>query len=70
MYESFAFSRMSFGENHTVCSLLRIRPINIENKWMVARGVGGGGLGKTSDREWEIQASSYGMNRSQYKEYS
>ena len=31
---------------------------------MVAREVGGGGLGKMSEEEREIQASSYGMSKS------
>ena len=25
----------------------------------------GGGMGKTGEKEWEIQASSYGINKSQ-----
>ena len=43
----------------------RIRPINTENKLMVARGKEAGGRGKIGDGEWEIQhASSYRMNKS------
>lgn len=42
----------------------RITPLNAEDKLMVAREVGGGGLGKMSEEEREIQASSYGMSKS------
>jgi len=42
---------------------------------MVARGVGAGKMGKMGEGEWEIQASSSGMNKSwkekaQPREYS
>ena len=43
----------------------RIRTINIENKLMVARGERVEGLGTMSEREREIQSSSYGMSKSQ-----
>ena len=36
----------------------------IENKLMVARGQGAGGMNNMGKEEWEIQASSYGMNKS------
>ena len=39
----------------------RIRPTNIENK---QRGRSGG-MGKMNEGEWDIQASSYGMDKSQ-----
>jgi len=43
-----------------------MRPINTENK---LRATGGGrgceGMGKMDEGEWEVQASSYGMNKSQ-----
>ena len=42
-----------------------IRPINAENKLMVTRGKAGVGMGKMGEGEWEIQAFSYGMNKSQ-----
>ena len=42
----------------------RIRAINTENKLMVPGGIRGGGMGKVSKGKWEIQASSYGMNKS------
>ena len=48
----------------------RIRPINTENKLMVARGKMGLGLGKMGEGEQEIQASSSGMNESQDERYS
>lgn len=32
----------------------RMRPINIENKWMDASGERGRGLGKMGEGEWEI----------------
>ena len=32
---------------------------------MVARGEGLGGINKVDEGEWEVQASSYGMNKSQ-----
>ena len=41
----------------------RIRPIKAGNKLMVARGKGE--MGEIGEGEWEIQASSYGMNKSQ-----
>ena len=38
---------------------------------MVAAGQPGGRrMGKTDEEEWEIQASSYGMNKSWDKRYS
>ena len=40
----------------------RTRVINIENKLMIARGEGSGRMGKMSEGEWEIQASSCGIN--------
>ena len=40
----------------------RIRAINTENKLMVAREEGAGGVGKTGEGEWETQVSSYAMN--------
>ena len=42
----------------------RKRPINTENKLMFARGKGGKWMGKMREGEWEIQASSYAMNKS------
>ena len=42
-----------------------IRPINTENRLMVARGERGGRIGKMGAGELETQASSYGMNKSQ-----
>lgn len=39
-------------------------PVNTENKLMFARGRGYGEMGKMSEDEWEIQASSYGMKKS------
>ena len=38
---------------------------NTENQLMVGRGKGGGGMGKMGEGEWEVLASSYGMNESQ-----
>ena len=43
----------------------RNRSINTENKLMVASGDGSGGMGKIDKGEWEIQPSSYGINKSQ-----
>lgn len=40
----------------------RVRPINTENKLRVATGKRGGMMGKMEEGEWEIQASSYGIN--------
>ena len=37
-------------------------PINTENKLMVARGKGDVQMDRMCEEEWEIQASSYGMN--------
>ena len=42
----------------------RIGPINIENRLMVARGKGGG-ESKMGEKEWQIQSSSHGMNKSE-----
>ena len=42
-----------------------MRLVNIENKLMVARGEEQRGMGKMSEGEWEMQASSYGMNKPQ-----
>ena len=42
----------------------RNRPVNAENKLVVGRGEGRERKGKVSEVEWEIQASSYGMNKS------
>ena len=44
--------------------LYRIRPRNTEKKLMVAKVKGNVGMGKISEGEWEIQASSYGMSKS------
>ena len=42
----------------------RIRPINTENKLMVARGKGAGGwVSEMGDKAWEVQVSGYGMNK-------
>ena len=41
----------------------RIIPVNTEDKFMVARRKGQR-IGKMNKGEWEIQASSYGMNKS------
>ena len=43
----------------------RIRTINTENKLMVARRDSGTEMGKMGEGQWEIQASSYGMSKSQ-----
>ena len=43
----------------------RTRPINTENKLMVARGDWGRYLGKIGRGEREILAFSYGVNKSQ-----
>ena len=43
----------------------RSRPLNIENKLIVSRGDGSGGLGKISEEKWEILAVRCGMNKSQ-----
>ena len=43
----------------------RNRPINAENKLIVARGVGNEEMDKMGRVEWEIQASSFGMNKTQ-----
>ena len=43
----------------------RIRTINTENKLIVSRKQGVGGIRKMGEGEWEIQASSYGINKSQ-----
>ena len=43
----------------------KIRPINTEDKLMVARGEGYGGMGKMGEGKWEIHASSYRMNKLQ-----
>ena len=42
----------------------KTRPINMENKLVVAEGRELRGMGKTGEEEWEIQASSYGVNES------
>ena len=42
----------------------RTRPVNTENKLMVAKGEAGGERHKTGEGEWEIQASSHGMSKS------
>lgn len=41
----------------------RIRPINKENKPMVAKEEGHGGKSKMGKGEQEIQSSSYGKNK-------
>ena len=41
------------------------RTINRENNLMVARGEESGEMRKMGEREWEIQVSGYGMNKSQ-----
>ena len=41
----------------------RSRPINTEDKQGCQRG-GGEEVSKVGEREWEVQASSYGMNKS------
>ena len=43
----------------------RIRPVNAENRLVVARGKGGRRMGKMGEGDWEILASSYGMSKSQ-----
>jgi len=43
----------------------RNRSISTENKLMVDRGEEDEGIDKTGKWEWEIQASSYGMNKPQ-----
>ena len=40
----------------------RTKPINRDNKLMVARGKGVGEMDKMGDREGEIQASRYGIS--------
>ena len=40
------------------------RTINRENNLMVARGEESGEMRKMGEREWEIQATSYRMNKS------
>lgn len=40
----------------------RIRPGNTENKHGCQRE-GDGGMGKMGEREWEVQISSYRMNK-------
>ena len=52
----------------------RTRSKNTE-KPMVVRGLGGDGLDKMGKGKWEVQASSYGINKSweweiQHMEYS
>ena len=42
----------------------RIRCINTENKLMAAKEEGVKGLGKMNEEQWEIQASSYRINKS------
>ena len=41
------------------------KPIITGNKLMVAKGKGSGGMDKVGEGEWEIQSSSYGINKSQ-----
>ena len=43
----------------------RKRSVNTENKLMVDRGEGDGGISKMGEREGKTHASSYGMNKSQ-----
>ena len=43
----------------------RIRTVNAENKLVVARGEAVGRLGKMCEGERELQASSYGISKSQ-----
>ena len=47
--------------------LSRNRPINTENQVVIASGEEGGGMGKMGEREWEVQASSFVMKKSQIK---
>lgn len=42
----------------------RIRPVNMENKLIVADGEDDGGMSKMGEGEREAQASSYGMSTS------
>ena len=42
----------------------RLRPVNMENKLMVARRNGSGVMGKMGQGEWETQATRYEMSRS------
>ena len=41
----------------------RIRPIQTENKFLVARGEGVEEMGKIGEGEREIQTFSYGVNK-------
>ena len=42
----------------------RTGPVNGENKLVVAGGEGDRGLGKTDEEVWEVQTSSYEVNKS------
>lgn len=48
----------------------RNRTVSIENELVVAREVGGGRMGQMDKGIWELQASSYGKNKSRDKRYN
>ena len=58
----YAFTYVWNLKNQMNTQKSRIRPINTENRLMVAKE---GKSGREGEREWEIQAFSYGMNKSQ-----